>query len=257
MAAVRAVLGLGGTVLIGAVPLVAAAGVVLVALRRVRLDGPEEATRRRAGTGARSEWRPFGLLLAMFALSSAIATGLLVYLPVYLVEARGTLPSAGVVMASVLMGAGAVGMLLGGVVAQRYSRRLVLVVPALALVPAILLLPSLGYLAMLPVAAAAGLAMEANFSLSIVMGQEYLPARMGLAAGLLNGFCTAVAGVVLYGLGLLGDAAGPVWVLYALALLPLGVAGLALALPRPAAAPAETRWSLRPRIGNQERGAVS
>ena len=144
------------------------------------------------------------------------------------------------------MGAGAVGMLLGGVVAQRYSRRLVLVVPALVLVPAILLLPSLGYVAMLPVAAAAGLAMEANFSLAIVMGQEYLPARMGLAVGLLNGFCTAVAGLVLYGLGLLGDAAGPEWVLYALALLPLGVAVLALLLPRPAAAPAETRWSLRP-----------
>ncbi len=193
----------------------------------------------------------------MFALSSAIATGLLVYLPVYLVQVRDTSPSAANILASVLMGAGAVGMLLGGVVAYRYSRRLVLVVPALVLVPAILLLPSLGYVAMLPVAAAAGLAMEANFSLSIVMGQEYLPARMGLAAGLLNGFCTAVAGVVLYGLGLLGDAAGPRWVMYALALLPLGVAGLALALPRPAAAPAETRWSLRPRLENQERGAES
>ena len=103
-------------------------------------------------------------------------------------------------------------MVLGGVVAQRFSRRLVLLVPALVLVPAILLLPSLGYVAMIPVAAVAGLAMEANFSLVIVMGQEYLPARMGLAAGLLNGFCTAVAGLVLYGLGLLGDAAGPPWV---------------------------------------------
>ena len=243
VAAVLAALGLGGTVLVGAVPLVAAAALA-VGLRRIRLSAAEE-TRRPAGSGAQSEWRPFGLLLAMFSLSSAIATGLLVYLPVYLVQARGTSPSAGNVLASVLMGAGAVGMLLGGVVAQRYSRRLVLVMPALVLVPAILLLPSLGYLAMLPAAAVAGLAMEANFSLSIVMGQEYLPARMGLAAGLLNGFCTAVAGLVLYGLGVLGDAAGPRWVMYALALLPVGVAALALLLPRPAAAPAETRWRLR------------
>lgn len=246
VAAVLAALGMGGTVLVGAVPLLAAAALV-VAMRRLSQNVAEE-TRRAAGGGARSQWRPFGLLVAMFSLSSAVGTGLLVYLPVYLVEERGTSPAAGNVMASVLMGAGAVGMLLGGVVAHRYSRRLVLVVPALVLAPAVLLLPSLEYAVMLPVAAFAGLAMEANFSLSVVMGQEYLPARMGLAAGLLNGFCTAVAGVVLYGLGLLGDAKGPTWVLYALALLPLGVAALAALLPRPAAAPAETRWSLRARL---------
>ena len=246
VAAVLAALGMGGTVLVGAVPLLAAAALV-VAMRRLSQNVAEE-TRRAAGGGARSQWRPFGLLVAMFSLSSAVGSGLLVDLPVYLVEERGTSPAAGNVMASVLMGAGAVGMLLGGVVAHRYSRRLVLVVPALVLAPAVLLLPSLEYAVMLPVAAFAGLAMEANFSLSVVMGQEYLPARMGLAAGLLNGFCTAVAGVVLYGLGLLGDAKGPTWVLYALALLPLGVAALAALLPRPAAAPAETRWSLRARL---------
>jgi MFS transporter, FSR family, fosmidomycin resistance protein len=243
--AVLATFGLGGTVLIGVVPLVAAVGVVLV-LRRVRLAGSGEADAPSRGPGRASEWRPFGLLFAMFCLSSSIATGLLVYLPVFLVQARGTRPSASVVMSSILMGAGALGMVLGGFVAQRFSRRLVLLVPELVLVPAILLLPSLSYAVMIPVAALAGLAMEANFSLAIVMGQEYLPARMGLAAGLLNGFCTAIAGLVLYGLGLLGDAAGPAWALYALGSLPFGVALLALLLPRPAAAPAETRWSLRP-----------
>ena len=163
----------------------------------------------------------------------------------YLVETDIAEPAASSVMTSVLMGVGALGMALGGFAAQRFSRRLVLVAPALVLVPAVLLLPSLGYAAMLPVAAVCGLTMEANFSLCIVMGQEYLPARMGLSTGLLNGFTTAVAGVVLYALGLLGDAAGPVWVLYVLGLLPLGAAALALVLPRPAAAPAETRWSLR------------
>jgi MFS transporter, FSR family, fosmidomycin resistance protein len=245
VAGVLAAVGLSGTVLVGVVPLVAAAGVVL-ALRRVDLSfaGEAHASARTAGA---SEWRPFALLFAMFCLSSSIATGLLVYLPVYLVEARGTSPSASNVMTSILMGAGAVGMVLGGFVAQRFSRRFVLLVPELVLVPAILLLPNLGYVAMIPVAALAGLSMEANISLAIVMGQEYLPSRMGLAAGLLNGFCTAVAGLVLYGLGLLGAAAGSVWVLYALGALPLGVALFALLQPRPAAAPPGTRWGLRAR----------
>jgi len=244
-AAVLAALGLSGTVAIGAVPLVAAAGVA-AAVRRFHPPVQVEKRGFASGPYAASEWRPFGLLFAMFCLCSAVGTGLMVYLPVYLVQARGTDPATSVIMTSIMMGFGAVGMALGGVVAQRLNRRLVLFTPELVLVPAIALMPSLSYAAMIPVAALAGLAMEANFSLVIVMGQEYLPAHMGLATGLLNGFCTAIAGLVLYGLGLLGDYAGPAWVLYTLALLPLGVAALALLLPRPAAAPAETRWSLRP-----------
>jgi MFS transporter, FSR family, fosmidomycin resistance protein len=244
VAVVLAALGLGGTVLVGAVPLVAAAGVAL-GLRRVRPGAAAEARPAATAAGAPSEWRAFGLLFAMFSLSSSVATGLLVYLPVYVVETGTARPSAGSVMTSVLMGAGAVGMVLGGFIAQRFSRRLVLVAPALVLVPAILLMPGLGYAAMLPLAALAGLAMEANYSLAIVIGQEYLPSRMGLSTGLLNGFSTAVAGLVLFGLGLLGDVAGPMWMLYALGLLPLGVMALALVLPRPAACPAETRWNLR------------
>jgi FSR family fosmidomycin resistance protein-like MFS transporter len=247
VAVVLAALGLGGTVLIGALPLVAAAAVA-VALRRVRLSRTTEADPAGSDRPAPSEWRPFVLLFAMFCLSTSVGTGLLVYLPVYLVQARQTSPAASNVMTSVLMGAGALGMALGGVVAQRLSRRLVLLAPEIVLAPAIILLPSLGYGAMIPVAVLAGLAMEANFSLVIVLGQEYLPARMGLAAGLLNGFTTAVAGLVLYGLGVLGDATGPAWPLYALGLLPLGVAVLALLLPRPAAAPAGTRWRLRPKV---------
>ena len=250
VAVVLTALGLGGTVVVGTVPLVAAA-VLALGLRRVR-GGEGRGARRRARDGAPSEWRAFGLLFAMFCLSSSVATGLLVYLPVYLVKTGIARAAAGSVMTSVLMGVGALGMVLGGYVAQRFGRRLVLVAPALVLVPAILVLPSLGYVGMLPVAALCGLTMEANFSLTIVMGQEYLPARMGLAAGMLNGFSSGVAGLVLYGLGLLGDAAGPTWVLYVLGLLPAGVAVLAALLPRPAAAPAGTRWSLRPRLEPQD-----
>ena len=246
VAALLAALGLDGTVLVGAVPLVVAA-LVAMALRRVYLSGTAETHEPKGDEASTAEWRPFGLLFAMFCLSTSIATGLLVYLPVYLVEARHTSPAASNVMTSIMMGAGALGMVLGGIVAQRYSRRFVLLAPELVLAPAVLLVPSLGYAAMIPVAALAGLAMDANFSLAIVIGQEYLPARMGLAAGLLNGCCTAVAGLVLYGLGVLGDAVGPAWVLYVLGLLPLGVAVLALLLPRPTAAPHETRWGLRPR----------
>src|SRR5665647_897159 len=107
--------------------------------------------------------------------------------------------------------AAAAGTLLGGFGAQRLGRRFVLVVPQLAL----------------------------------VLAQEYLPAHMGLATGLTIGVCGGAGGLIVAALGLLGDAAGPSSVLYALAALPLVVAVLASRLPRPAAAPPETVWSLR------------
>ena len=196
---------------------------VAVALRRLPRSRAAQTSRSEGEAASASEWRPFAILFAMFCLSSSIGTGLLVYLPVYLVQARHTSPAASSVMTSIVMGAGAVGMVLGGVRRRRFSRRLVLLAPEFVLLPAILLLPSLGYAAMIPVAVLAGLAVDANFSLVIVIGQEYLPGRMGLAAGMLNGCATAVAGLVLYGLGALGDATGPAWVLYGLGLLPLGV----------------------------------
>jgi FSR family fosmidomycin resistance protein-like MFS transporter len=80
-------------------------------------------------------------------------------------------------------------------------------------------------------------------STSLVLAQEYLPTRMGLATGLTIGVAGGAGGLIVLALGLLGDGAGPSAVLYALAALPLLAAVLALRLPRPAAAPPETVWS--------------
>jgi len=98
---------------------------------------------------------------------------------------------------------------------------------------------------MIPVVVLIGIAVNANVSVALVLAQEYLPAHMGLATGLTIGLCGGVGGLIVAALGLLGDAAGPSSVLYAIAALPLVVAVLAAKLPQPAAAPPGTVWSLR------------
>ena len=110
----------------------------------------------------------------------------------------------------------------------------VLIVPQLVLVPAIALLPSLSYAAMIPVVIVVGVAMNANMGVSLVLAQEYLPRHMGLATGLTIGLCSGVGGLMVAALGVLGDAAGPASVLYAIAALPLVAVTLAALLPRPA-----------------------
>jgi MFS family permease len=90
---------------------------------------------------------------------------------------------------------------------------------------------------MIPAVVLIGLAMNANMSVALVLAQEYLPARMGLATGLMLGISGAAGGLIVAALGLLGDAAGPSSVLYVIAALPLAVAALASTLPLPTAAP--------------------
>ena len=248
VAAVLAPLGLHGTAIIAIIPF-AAAIVVAVALRRFRRLPVEEHRGERLTRALASEWRPFVILLALFCLASGVATGLLTYLPLFLVQARGSSPAASNVMTSVLLAAAAAGTLLGGIAAVRFGRRLVLVVPQLVLVPAIALLPSLGYAGMVPVVIVIGLAMNANVGIALVLAQEYLPAHMGLATGLTIGLCGGLGGLIVAGLGLLGDAAGPSSVLYVIAVLPLAVAVLASRLPQPAAAPPGTLWARRVEAG--------
>jgi FSR family fosmidomycin resistance protein-like MFS transporter len=244
VAAVLAPLGLRGTPVVAVVP-VAAAVLVVAVLGHYRAR-PDEPSHARHSTGPQgSEWRPFALLLSFFFVASGVATGLLTFVPLFLLEARAASPAAANVMTSVLLVAGAVGTLLGGILADRLGRRFVLVVPQLLLVPALALLPSLGYAAMLPAMAVIGLAINANMSTTLVLAQEYLPTRMGLATGLMIGFSGGAGGLIALALGFLGDSAGPSAVLYALALLPLAAAALGYRLPRPAAAPPGTLWSRR------------
>jgi len=244
VAAALAPLGLHGTLVIAVVPFAAAAAVV-VALRRFREKPAGTHGLHREPQVRSSEWRPFACLVALFCVASAVTIGLITYVPLFLVQARATSPAASNVMTSVLLAAAAAGTLLGGFGAQRLGRRFVLLVPQLLLVPAIALLPSLSYDAMIPLMILIGIAMNANMSIALVLAQEYLPAHMGLATGLTIGLCSGAGGLVVAALGLLGDATGPSSVLYAIAALPVVVAVLASRLPRPAAAPPETVWSLR------------
>ncbi len=244
VAAVLAPLGLHGTALIAVIPFAAAAGVALV-IRRFHDDTPHDHRTASSAEAPACEWRPFGVLLVLFAISSGVTTCLLTFVPLFLLDERGASPSASNVMTSVLLAAGACGTLLGGVGAHRLGRRWVLIVPQLVLVPAIAVLPSLSYAAMVPAVVVAGVAMNANMSVALVLSQEYMPSRMGLATGLLVGLCGGAGGLIVAALGVLGDAAGLASVLYVVAALPLAVAALASLLPQPAAAPPGTVWSPR------------
>ena len=235
-------LGLRGTPLMMLVP-AAAAVAVTVGLARFRARAGDDGGFRPVA-GLASEWRPFGLLLAQYCVAGGVSTGLLTYVPLFLQRVRGASAGSSVVFTGVLLGAEALGTLAGGFAAQRFGRRAVLIWPQLALLPLLALMPSLGYGGILVLAVPVGFCLNTNIGIALVLAQEYLPRHMGLATGLTIGFTSGVGGLIVALLGVLGDATGPVAVVYVIAAMPLAVAALATLLPRPAAAPPGTVWDL-------------
>jgi MFS transporter, FSR family, fosmidomycin resistance protein len=79
--------------------------------------------------------------------------------------------------------------------------------------------------------ALAGLVTILTFSITVVMGQEYLPSRLGLASGVTLGLAIGVGGVAAAAMGALADAAGLNAVMWLIAALALPMLALARLLP--------------------------
>jgi MFS transporter, FSR family, fosmidomycin resistance protein len=79
--------------------------------------------------------------------------------------------------------------------------------------------------------AAIGFVTIMSFSVTVVMGQEYLPGRLGLASGVTLGAAIGLGGVAAALLGVLADAAGLSAVMWTIALLPIPGLLFALSLP--------------------------
>jgi FSR family fosmidomycin resistance protein-like MFS transporter len=185
-----------------------------------------------ARTDEPDQWGPFVLLAGVIAMRSFVYFGLVTFIPLYYVSELHSGKAAGnFALAAMLIG-GAVGTLIGGPLADRFGRRTILAGSMLVLPPLIA-----GFLASGPVvavgfAALAGAATIATFAVTIVMGQEYLPGRLGVSAGVTIGLSIGLGGVGAPLLGLLADADGVSAALELVAVLPLLALVLIAFLPR-------------------------
>jgi FSR family fosmidomycin resistance protein-like MFS transporter len=148
---------------------------------------------------------------------------------------------------------GAAGTLIGGPLADRFGRRSVLIGSMLVLPPLILGFVLSGPVLAIAFAALIGAATIATFAVTIVMGQEYLPGRLGVAAGVTIGLSIGLGGVGAPLLGILADASGLRSVFEVIAVLPLLALALVFTLPR--GAPASGVRSVRAR--GEAAGAVA
>jgi FSR family fosmidomycin resistance protein-like MFS transporter len=177
-------------------------------------------------------WGPFVRLAGVIALRSFVYFGMVTFIPLYYVHVLHASKALGNAALTAMLLGGAAGTLLGGPLADRFGRRTVLVGSMIAIPPLVVGFLLSGPVLALVFAALAGAVTIATFAVTIVMGQEYLPGRLGVAAGVTIGLSIGLGGVGAPLLGVLGDAAGLRAVFEAVAVLPLAALGLTLALPQ-------------------------
>jgi MFS transporter, FSR family, fosmidomycin resistance protein len=222
--------GLSGTLALVALPLAAA---VLTRRELGRLLELERvAVSRRAGaTADEDDWGAFSRLSAVIALRTGIYFGLQAFVPIYFVVELASSEAAGNAALTLMLAAGAAGTLVGGGLVDRWGARTVLVGTLVVVLPMLLVLPLVGAAAATVLLGAIGFVTIASFAITVVLGQAYLPSRLGLASGVTLGVAIGLGGIAATALGVVADAHGVETVLWTVAALPLPAILLALSLP--------------------------
>ena len=195
-------LGLDGGVLI-VVPGLIVAAALLFALPHLARFAPDEVGQAQR-SAAGNDWRGTLMLLAIVGLRSLAHMGLFTFIPLYELS-RGNSAAYGTQMLAVFLFAGALGTLIGGPLADRVGRRRVLL-GSFIVSPLILVYALVGGPAGTVALFFAGMAVIGTFGVTLVMSQEYMPGRVGVASGLSIGLAIGLGGVAAVALGAVADA---------------------------------------------------
>lgn len=230
--AVIAAWGLPGT-FAACIPVTVIGIIVLFELRRLRTFIPAHATSR-TGRGT-DDWIAFGKLSAFVTVRAMAYFGFVAFVPLYVVEVLHGSPAVGDALLSAFLLAGVVGTLSGGVIADRFGRRVVLfgsTAAAAVLTGLLVAFTHNGNLLLaIPLLLVTGFAFVASQSAFVVLGQEYLPNRMGLASGVTLGLAVSLGGAFSPAMGAIADTHGVSATILAAGALSVIAALIAATLP--------------------------
>jgi len=211
-----------------AIPCLAIAAVLVAVWRYLSGFVPSEAAQ--AHVAGRDRWGPMTLLLGAVASRSVTWFGLITFVPLWEVS-LGHSKSYGNHLLSLMLITGGLGTLVLGPAADRFGRRPILALSSAATAPLVLVFVMVGGI---PGAVALGLVgcfVMGTFGVTMVMGQEYLPRRVGMASGLVIGLSIGLGGMAAVLLGALADTIDLRSALYVCAAAPVLALALTLLLP--------------------------
>jgi MFS transporter, FSR family, fosmidomycin resistance protein len=222
-------LGLEGGALV-AVPGIAIAVFLLATLRYLEGFAPSVVGREARAAAAPSQPRGLALLIGVIGLRSLAHMGLFTFVPLWEV-AQGSSEAYGTRLLAAFLLAGALGTLLGGPLADRFGRRRILTWSFVAAAPLVLTYVLVGGAIGAVALIVSGAFIIGTFGVSLVMSQEYMPGRVGMASGISIGFAIGLGGVAAVALGAVADAIDLRTALLLTAVGPALAVVLTLALP--------------------------
>jgi FSR family fosmidomycin resistance protein-like MFS transporter len=186
----------------------------------------------RAAVAGDDDVRAMTLLSVVIGLRSVAWFALLAFVPLWIVSNGGTEGEGGRELALMLV-SGAVGTIVLGPVADRVGLRRTLLVTQAALPVLIVVFVAVGGVVGTLALMLVGLSVVGTFGVTMVLGQLYLPRRVGLASGLTIGLAMGIGGVAAVSLGAVADAIDLQTALYVAAAAPAFGALVCLFLPAP------------------------
>jgi FSR family fosmidomycin resistance protein-like MFS transporter len=168
----------------------------------------------------------------VIALRSVAWFTLLAFVPLWIVANGGTEGEGGRELALMLV-SGAVGTLVLGPVADHIGLRRTLLVTQAVLPVLIVVFVAVGGVVGTLALMLVGLSVVGTFGVTMVLGQLYLPRRVGMASGLTVGLAMGIGGVAAVILGAVADAIDLETALYVAAAAPAFGAVVCLFLPAP------------------------
>ena len=198
------------------------------------LSTGHNAVQRLSGTeDGKDNWSAFARLTITIIGRSIIFYGLNTFIPIYWINGLNQSKAAGAAALTVFAGAGIIGNLLGGSLADRIGPKKVMLIGFFGLM---LFLPLLVFVKNVMVATLLlipiGLMLFGTYSPAIVMGQNYLPNRVGLSSGVTLGVAVAIGGGAAPIIGRIADLYGVWFSIASVAFLPIFFLAIVLSLPR-------------------------
>jgi FSR family fosmidomycin resistance protein-like MFS transporter len=181
----------------------------------------EHARRQKAAPKAESgTYASLSMLIAIVVMRTWTQMGLLTYIPFYYINYMKGDPLYAGKLVFVYLLCGAAGTMIGAPLADRWGHRRFLrssMFLAAATLPLMFFVK--GYMLFF-VLGLQGMLLISTFAVTIVMAQKLLPARLGIASGLMVGFAIGTGGVGVTLLGIIADNFGVPVALESITILP-------------------------------------